>query len=537
MKKLLLILLLAALTLGLTACGGQGAAVTGDGYEVGEEGREVIAAKEEAEAEMNWWTPQPRTADFTKLTIMPDPASGESLLLPDMWVTANGAYYVNTTSEQQSSIMQGGRGGGMVVSETVSVDRGMGGMDEWKQTTLVHIIDSATGRDMVLCNRVTCPHDSEDCGAYLPDDPSDPDDFMSWGWGGYWGGSNILFVDGEYIYALNSGNTFYRLGLDGSGRTEHMRLPDKYDLSWSQNWLMNGNLYMLASIMIPHDEWGFTTVQAMIEVNYRDKTVTEIWVAEPWSEDGDNAHINVMGLWDGQIYVCEMIYPQWGPGEDAMLDYYNNQQITMYSYDPANGQRTDIFNDTSYGFNGNTWNIPESGEIFFHSRRDATLNSLNVKTGVVTVLATGVEGFLFIQEERDGRVSMMRYDNDDWMTTYDPVQISMLFYDIATGEFGEMTLRTRLVGYDGQETEIIYILFEEDGYYYIEIEREYEEHSEPPWGSWLQQVSTLLGRIPIDDYWASNEDALEELDRYEMDDWWEFLSERQGWGGGSWARG
>ncbi|MCL2637370.1 MAG: hypothetical protein FWD48_03275 [Oscillospiraceae bacterium] len=536
MKKLLVVLLLAGLALGLTGCGGEGAAVTGTGDDVGEEAREVISAREREaeEIENNWWTPPPRTADFTKLTAIPDAATGESLLVPDMWVTEHGAYYVNTVQPGMDGAYGGGgvsrvvSGGGRAVT---SMEYGGMGMDmEYSAPiTLVHIIDSATGKDMVLCNRVTCPHDSEDCGAFLPDDPSDPDDFNQWGFSarrGGWGGGSCLFVDDGYIYALNSGNTFYRLGLDGSGRTEYMSLPEKYDISWSQNWLMNGRLYMLVNIMIQTDDWGYSSVQAMVEVDYKNKTVTEIWAGEPWEEDKDSTYINVMGLWDGQIFVNEVTYPQWGHSDDDQMDYYNNQKNSMYSFNPITGQRTEIFSDTGDGFTGNTWNIPENGEIFFHSRREEALKSLNLRTGEVTVLAENVHGFLFINEERDGRVTMMRYNNDDWMTSNE-VDLSMLFFDTASGTFGELTLRTR-TNIDDANYEIMYIQYEEDGYYYIEVEREIEVHEEM-WGPWHETKRILQGRIPIADYWASNADAIEELEWYDQEDYWQLLSEKQGW--------
>ncbi|MCL2698087.1 MAG: hypothetical protein FWE74_08405 [Oscillospiraceae bacterium] len=522
MKKLPVVLLLASLLLNLTACGGEGAAVTGTGDEVGDEALEVISAREEEEENMGWWTPQPREADFSKLTIIPDAASGESLLIPDIWVTEHGAYYINTIQPGMDiAYSSGGRGGGVSVGSHV---------DEWRQITLIHIIDSATGKDMVLCNRVTCPHDSEDCGAFLPDDPADPDEFNQWGFTSYrgWGGGNCLFVDGEYIYALNSGNTFYRLGLDGGGRTEHMRIPDKYDFSWGQNWLMNGKLYMMTNIMIPNEEWGYNSVPALIEIDYANKTVNEIWAGDL------NFHANVLGLWSGQLYLIETLYPEWGQSQEDMLNYYNNQEINIFSYNPATGQRTDIFSDTGYGFTGNTWNIPDSGEIIFHSRRDETLSRLNVKTGEITLLAENAHGFIFINEERDGRISMIRYNNDDWMTNHQLIDISYLFCDINTGEFGEITLRTRQ---NAGDNEFMYIQFEEDGYYYVEAEREVEEHTDYGGYSWFEYKRTLLGRIPIDDYWASNADAIEELDWYDQNEWWEFLSEVHGWGTGGFARG
>ncbi|MDR2559277.1 MAG: hypothetical protein LBC86_07035 [Oscillospiraceae bacterium] len=523
MKKSALLSLAAVLLLGLAACaGGEGAAVTEIGGEDPIETLEVSGTPNGSENEEDdyfdsphIWNPVREAPDFTKLTIVPDANSGESLEIPDMWVTEHGAYYVNVIYPEYSGMM---RGGGVAVGTAgTSLSMNLVGGNDNKPITLVHIIDSATGKDMVLCNRVTCPHDSEDCGAYLPDDPVDPNAYDEWGFTPRrvgWGSSSTLFIDGGYIYALNSGTTFYRLGLDGSGRTEHMRLPEKYDFSWGRSWLMHGKLYTIGSFTVQMDEFNFGSATAMIEVDYVNRTTNVVWESE------QNSYTDVLGLWDGQIYLVEFAYnSEWGQTQEEMLDYYNNQTTAFFSYNPITEQMTEIFKETGDGFNGNTWNIPESGEIIFHSRRDEALYRLNVRTGDVTLLTGNVSGFIFINEERDGRVLMIRYDNDDWMVNYQVSDTSLLFYEFATGEFGELTLRIKQsVGDD----EIAYILFEENGYYYIEIERETTEVTD--YGhTWFQTDRTLLGRIPIDDYWASNADAIEELDWYDQNEWWEFL--------------
>lgn len=520
MKKLAL-LLTAIILLGLTACAdGGGAAIT-----EGDEALETLGTLidlDTDEAAEGFWGSFYEAPDFTNLTIIPDAASGESLELPFMWITEHGAYYVNTIWPEQSGAGFARGGGGRVVGALSTSF--VGGKDDYSPITRIHIIDSATEKDMPLCNRVTCPHDSEDCSAYLPDDPVDPNEFNEWGFvsGRSWGsGGNTLFIDGEYIYALNSGTTFYRLGLDGSGRTEYMRLPDEYDFSWNRSWLMNGKLYMMAGVMVPLDDFGFQHIQAMIEVDYINKTINEIWRGEA------NTHISIIGLWSGEVFAVENVYPEWGHTPEDTMNYYNNQLHTFFSYNPATGQKTEIFSDTSYGFNGNFWEVPESGEIIFHSRRDETISRLNIRTGEVTVLAENIPGFLFIGDQRDGRISITRYNNDDWMITHENIDMDFLFFDINSGELGEITLKTRI---DEGDDEYMYTLFAENGYYYVEVERETEEQGDAMWDTWRHMTRALLGRIPIDDYWASNADAIEELDWYDNQEWWDMLGEKQGWG-------
>jgi hypothetical protein len=512
MKRTTLILLITALLLGLAGCSGGGAAVTGSGDGLDEQALDVLnlnssdSDDEEDDSFGRWNDWGMREApDFNNLTIIPDRNSGEALEIPSMWVTEHGAYFVHTTEPDWESVR--------------TKD------DIPKSSTLVYIIDSLTGNEMVLCSRVTCTHDSEDCGAYLPDEPPEPLDPNGWGgfariMGGFGGGSN-LFIDGGYIYALNNGITFYRMGVDGSGRTEHMKLPDKYDFSWSRNWLMNGKLYMLASHMIQSGEFGYTNVPVLLEVDYIGRTVNEIWAA-----DNANSHIDVLGLWSGQLYLMETVYPEWDDTPEAIANYRDNQQITIFSFNPFTGQTTQILKDTSYGFTSNAWDIDESGDIIVHSRRDEQLYRFNVVSGAKTILAENLSGSIWVGEERDGWLLLSREEINDDETHWQFLKRDVLLLNLATNQLTELMLRTRQnVG----EPQPMSIQYEEDGYFYVMVEQVLEEQS--GWGStWYNSVRIQLGRIPKADYWLSNADAIEELDWYDEDDWWELLGEKQGWG-------
>ncbi|MDR2533050.1 MAG: hypothetical protein LBC82_09450 [Oscillospiraceae bacterium] len=511
MKKLLAITLITALLLSLAACSGGGAAVTGSGESVGDGEFSLPDSQENPGNTTNatnpWDTPR-ETPDFDNLTRIPDAASGVALRVPSMWVTEHGAYFVETV--------------------TPNADFALSKTDITKSSTLLHIVDSATGNTMVLCSRVTCSHDSEDCGAYLPDEPVEPGIFIN---ERVWvarslsgaGGGSLLFIDGEHIYALNSGRTFYRLGLDGSGRTEHMKLPEKYNIGGFGNWLMNGKLYMMVSYNVEISEYTYTNVYVILEVDYINKTVREVF------EGNVNNSLDVLGLWNGMFYLMETFYPEIGRGDSSpeeIENYLNNQEISIFTLNPETDERNVIFSDVSYGFNSNAYNTCEDGKFIFHSRREESLFRFNVRTGEKTLLADNLPGFIYIQEEIDGRIFLL-VDNaaNDWSRPYHTVKNELFIYDSVARKITEITLRTKQnMGEDPPTT----ILYEADGYFYIELEREGEEQSQHG-HTWFQFVRSLLGRIPKDDYWVSNADAIEELDWYDQNEWWEMLSENQGW--------
>jgi hypothetical protein len=527
MKKLLALTLITALLLSLTACSNE-AAVTGTGDAIGdpEDAQEVLSFKDDLEGvdSLDWnpWGMQREAPDFSNLTIFPDRNSGESLIIPDMWITELGAYFVEITMLGMDI-----RPDGSVIYD-----------GEMRDVALLNIFDSATGQQMVLCNRITCPHSSEDCMAFLPPEPPDPIEGDGWGMTSVshrgWGSSPCLFIDDGQIYALNGGRTFYRFNLDGTGRTEYMRLPEKYDFSWSRNWLMNGKLYMMASFLVPLDD-GFgslSSAPAMLEVDYINKTTNVIWEGE------QNSWVEVLGLWDGMLYLMQTVYPEvdWDSADD-MQRYYDEQEITISSYNPANGQTTEIFSDISYGYQFNSWAIDENSEMFFHSRRDETLGRFNIRTGTITVLAENIGGQIWMGLERDGRLILTREHSwTDRDTPWLYMKRDLFFLELATGELTELTIRTRQnIG----ENPPADILWEEDGYFYFIIEQIYEEQTgDWGWGieTWYDNTHTKLGRALTADYWASNTDAVEELDWYEPDEWWEFYSEKMGWGGAGYGR-
>lgn len=515
---------MAALLLSLAACGNE-AALTGTGDTIGDgepDTQEFLNSKEAETSD--WWDPWNNgwreAPDFTKLTVLPDKNSGEALEIPHMWVTEHGAYFVEITNNMNNM----GR------------DGFIGGMDDIHDIALLNIFDSATGQQMVLCNRLTCPHDSEDCMAFLPPEPPDPMD--EWGFSrsfirGGWGSSSVLFIDSGYIYALNGGRTFYRFNTDGTGRTEYMVLPDDYDYNWGRSWLMSGNLYMMVSKMVEMNSvYGsyMGSVPAILEVDYINRTTNVIWEGE---NDGDgHLNLDVLGLWGGQIYLMQVFYPEvdWNCPEDTQR-YYDEQEIVISSYNPANSQLTEILNDISYGYTFNSWAITEEGDMLYHSRRDETVGRFNVRTGVKTILAENIGGQIWMGEERDGRLFLQReHLSDDPEASWLFNKSDLFFLELATGELTELTIKTkRNIGEDVPA----YILWEEDGYFYLTISQDYEEVTENwGWGpqTWYQEIRTQLGRIPIADYWASNESALEELEWFDQDDWWEYYSEKMGWG-------
>jgi hypothetical protein len=439
------------------ACSGN-AAVTG----TGENNKSIEAVSAEIPANVNLEVP----------TVIPGAASGAALKVPPLWVTEHGAYYIN--------------------SIVFPIDNGLMGSYD-----LIHIIDSSTGADIVLCSRLSCTHDSEDCAAFLPGEKFDMGNPAGRGW---WDNPPLLFVSGEHIYALNNRRTFYRYNLDGSGRTEHVQIPDMYSLG-DNNWLMNGKLYMEVHGIADTDEFGMGSVAVILEVDYENKNIREVWRTEANGTGRNNS--NIVGARSGKFFIMEITYPDF-ERYDCADEYRADYDAVIISVDSVSGQQREVYRGNNIG------SISENGVMLYHSQSDEALYRLCLLTGTQELLAGGLPGYLYVDEELDGRVVLYRFHEgreERWV------------YNFTTGVVTELFM--------GQ------FLYEEDGYFFIETESEdSEEPVESRVGDHVissQSLRYRLGRIPKTDYWENNTEAIKDLGWLTADEWWELLIEKQNW--------
>jgi hypothetical protein len=209
-----------------------------------------------------------------------------------------------------------------------------------------------------------------------------------------------------------------------------------------------------------------------------------------------------------------------------MLEFYSTREAVIVSVNMTTGAEIEILRETSDRFMDNSYDINENGEFLFYSYRDGALYRFNVRTGQRTLLTNELSGFLFIYGDRDGKLLLSRDYAIERGEEYDQlVANGLYFYGMTTGEAGEITHKTRTNIGEPVPAEV---LFEEDGYYFFEAERVLVEES--GWGStWYNNERTKLGKIPAADYWTGNTSNITELDWYDQNEWWEFLSEKQNW--------
>jgi len=337
-----------------------------------------------------------------------------------------------------------------------------------------------------------------------------------------------VFVDGGYIYASNGFNGFFRFNLDGSGRTLAARVPCEFRLEDTSrggaSWLMDGKLYILTTTQRPTGELNppVVSVQVLLEVDYKNGTVREVWEQEmrDWLPErfGGSPQLNnsvfVMGGLGGKFYMQETIMVEstmaffnsdTGLYEDE--PFPDTQSTTLFSVNTADGNIEVIREYTPECGLAHGIDIVElaggNPGLFYLSRSDGAFFQLDLSTGESTLVADGFTG----DEWHMGRVRhgrLIAVNLEDW-------QYEQHAIDLATGEVTKLTLP--------------HVRWEVGGYFYMVTDTTLELDPEGSMSVSQEEPQELIARIPAEDYFANNEDAVEELG------WFTWDEVRERWGG------
>jgi hypothetical protein len=398
---------------------------------------------------------------------------------------------------------------------------------------LLHMTDHTTGNSFVLCPRPDCQHNSADCGAYLPQTIFEGNSITNAVESRrVLTGSQenaILFADGEHIYASNGGNSIYRFNLDGSGRTEAVRILDEYMISPMDIWLMNGKLYTQGSITLAigdenSPDFMLLGVGVVLEIDYQNGTVRELLRNDyHQSIEADNELIftTVFGLWGGKVFFNERHVPAWdGSDRAAMMANFDNQRTTLFSIDPRTNERNTVH--SAIQAEASEPVVMGRAGAVFHSRTQNAMVRLDLLAGETAALAENIHGYIQVDRELGGRLLLVHHSDHPRADADAFDRSNLLALNLATGEVSEITLRTTTnMGQRGA----MRIIREENGYFYIEVELELERLEVRGSDPWYAPIRHRMGRIAVEDYFLGNADAIELLSWYTSEEW--FSWERQ----------
>ena len=461
------------------------------------------------------------------------PASdfGETAVsLPAQWETDKGIYFTATSW--------------FLAGITPGLDLGPGDYDDFiGDPLLLYMNDAITGNTIVLCNRPDCRHGGADCNACLPEDEyydTDRHDIRS---------TTAVFADGPYLYAHNGGSLIFRFNLDGTGRTEAVTIPSQYQ--GLKGWLMNGKLYAQANAFSTTGDFELVNIltKVLLEIDYISGEVRELWREN--REQGVRLS-EIFAVSEGKLYGIEKKYPYKFPldfaSDDMKRDFYHDTEYTLFFVDPGDDEaRTNIIRSSKGAefnpclkiyFSGDEPSESMSPGLYYHSSWDEAVYLLDLSTGEASKIIANIPGTMQITGLFGGRLFMVDYLKDNeaghrvfvdfntGLTSSDntaKMHETLFFADPATGKMEKSAIITKRTlfdaitlaagGYSGNTDAFANIIFEEDGYFYLEIER--QEKEADIWGNGssihIHLYRHLIGKIPLADYWAGNADAIEEV--------------------------
>jgi hypothetical protein len=419
----------------------------------------------------------------------PTVISGEvAVLAPNKWVMEGMTYFTGVSNQEATTKIIDG-----VMSVTGTADM------------LLHATDHSTGQSFVLCNRPDCKHNSVDCGAFLPpcvfEDDDDrrnnypPQFFLD---------SFIIFADGDYIYAHNGYNAFYRFNLDGSGRTMSVRVPDKYDVNnvWVDYWLMDGKLYIVTNVHKPtsliHNPVAL--VKVLLEIDYKNGAVREVWQQEICEQDTaslDRQWAMIIGGFDGKFYISETVHTAESIYAEGELD-----SMSLISIDTASGNIETITTKSGAemdGFVHDFRNDANPAWLYF-SRKDGAFIHFDFITKESTIIADGFSGQWHILRALHGKLLITNLYDENTQDSKNQLIC------IDTGEVTDSTLPD--------------ISFTDGDWVYMVVQSDEERLDEDEYGGFVlgENSRYLVGRILAVDYLANNESAIEEIGWYTFEE-------------------
>jgi hypothetical protein len=407
-----------------------------------------------------------------------------ALLVPNKWFMQDMTYFTAIANAEATSKVIDGQ---MSVTGTADL--------------LLHVTDHKTGQTFVLCNRPNCHHNSEDCGALLPpctfEETEDirniyPPQFFLDSFG--------IFGVGDYIYAHNGYNAYYRFNLDGSGRTKAVRIPDQYDanVSTTQNWLMNKKLYIITDVHKPTGlaHHPVALLKVLLEVDYKNGEVSEVWeqeFCESYSRgDMSNNHLDVLGGFGGEFYMIQPIY----------LDIETLESITLFSVNSVTANTEIIFTNIGDGIEGIAPDLRDgvSPSGFYFSKNNKEFVQLDFITRETTVLTDGFTDDWYISIIIHGYLIISNY--------VDTEGVDNKFINIGTGEVTDSVLPS--------------IWAMEDDWLYMIVQSDEINPNKNEGGFSVRDSDSryLVGRISVEDYFGNNETAIEEIGWLDYDELW-----------------
>ncbi|MCL1880702.1 MAG: hypothetical protein FWF76_00830 [Oscillospiraceae bacterium] len=283
----------------------------------------------------------------------------------------------------------------------------------------------------ILCARLECLHNSIECLAF----------FDITGGGRRLFSESAVYVKDDRLYVFVD-NTLFELSLNGGERRTVTALPENYERI-NSIYHYNNNLFFMAMYSaFSEDATQFISFQDFVAINYSSGTERVIYSRASWYDE--NAALmwysgDIIGIYDGYAYylIQEGLKNISPPVTQLAYDTMrNNLEVHLYRISLATGQTQDVLNGVRY--DSDSIALIDS-RIFWHSRRDKQIISLDLTTNQRTVIVDDIEGYFTNFILLDERLIFYSNNHSNQVAAVS-VDIDKMFYvDLYSGEVGEFS--------------------------------------------------------------------------------------------------
>ncbi len=350
--------------------------------------------------------------------------------------------------------------------------------------SLIHFFDYASNQRIVLCNKPNCTHTDTGCNGFVAAADSNPASQTMVA-----SSAKFVFYQSNALYLFCSDGRVLSMKFDGTEHRQLNTIDGKYELNSAYR---KGNTIYIQAFY--SEEENKTIVEKSCFLLY-DITANEWKQTKAYERNADT----LLGVWAG----CAFYYHKSELSQGAGLSFEESVRredanpCVVYKIQLETGEKNILCEKTEGEL------CPASminGNLYFHSRAQEAICSLDIETAEISVLTEGVTGKVLFDKAFDGHLVFRRTKKitanttaaDDVIETFDP----------KTGKVDEAyRLKTNIGWNDGFRgvlavTPDSYVLIYKADFV-VENNPEYAEPS-------VVDMTPYVGIIKKSDFWSKN---------------------------------
>ncbi len=351
--------------------------------------------------------------------------------------------------------------------------------------SLIYFFDYKTYKKTVLCNKPNCTHSDEGCNGYIyaENDNDSPVSSIS-------SSAKFMFYKDNSIYLFCTDGRVIKMNFDGEDHRQISVIDGKFGLNCA--YKKGDKIYINAFYS---EEKNHTIVEKSCFIVY-DTNTNEWHQTKSYNRNADI----LLGITEENVfylYKNELLPPKDSISFEESIELENNNPCVIYKINFNTGEKDILCEKTEGEIYPATM---LNGMIYFHSRKEEAICSLNPESSDISVLAKGVSGQIVFDEAFDGHLVFGR--GKKIISEFDPENYIIETFDISSNEIKEAyKLRTNIGWNDGFRgvfaiTPDSYIMIYKADFV-VEYNPEYAEPS-------VSDMTPYVGIIRKSDFWSGN---------------------------------